>query len=115
MNKNMNKRFFAEFLALLSLKVFVVFWRQTKKMEIQGDFLPIPPPASPKNKKRKKKMPGSQPELLFHDIIHVKEPLVVSLAFWHFGTVQGSSWKIPLYIVQDAFVYPNFSPPKVGF
>ena len=27
MNKNMNKRFFAEFLALLSLKVFEVFWR----------------------------------------------------------------------------------------
>ena len=34
-------------------------------------------------------MLSSQPELLFHEILHQKEPLVDSLAFYHFGTEQG--------------------------
>ena len=35
-----------------------------------------------------KKMPRSKPELLFHEILHLKEPLVDSLSSYHFGTVQ---------------------------
>ena len=31
-------------------------------------------------------MPRSQLELLFHEILYLKEPLVDSLAFYHFGT-----------------------------
>ena len=31
-------------------------------------------------------MPKSQPELLFHEILHLKEPLVVSFAFYHVHT-----------------------------
>ena len=31
----------------------------------------------------------SQPELLFHEILHLKGPLVGSWAFFHFGTEQG--------------------------
>ena len=36
----------------------------------------------------KLEMPRSQTQLLFHEILHLKEPLVVSLAFYHFGTEQ---------------------------
>ena len=36
--------------------------------------------------KIKKCQQSSQPELLFHEILHLKEPLVDSLAFYHFGT-----------------------------
>ena len=35
--------------------------------------------------------PELQPELLFREILHIKEPLVGSLAFFHFGTEQGGS------------------------
>ena len=43
-------------------------------------------------------MPRSQPELLFHEVLHLKEPLVDSLAFYHFGTEQGeASSNITLY------------------
>ena len=35
------------------------------------------------------KMPWSQAELLFHEILHLKEPLNGLLADFHFGTEQG--------------------------
>ena len=39
-------------------------------------------------------MPKSQLKLLFHEILHLREPLVASLTFFHFGTKQGrASWK----------------------
>ena len=33
-------------------------------------------------------MPRSQPELLFQEIIHLEQPLVDSLAIYHFDTEQ---------------------------
>ena len=39
----------------------------------------------------KLEMPRSQTQLLFHEILHLKEPLVVLLAFYHFGTEQGEA------------------------
>ena len=46
------------------------------------------------------KMPMSQQEMLFHEILHRREPLVGSLSFFHFSTEQGNpNWKIPLYEV----------------
>ena len=35
---------------------------------------------------RNQEIPRSQPELLFHEILHLKEPLVDLLAFNHFNT-----------------------------
>ena len=39
---------------------------------VEGDFLNAPPPSVPKLK-----MPWCQPELPFHEILHLKEPLVL--------------------------------------
>ena len=38
-------------------------------------------------------MPWSQAELLFHEILHLKEPLNGLLADFHFGTEQGGAVK----------------------
>ena len=44
-------------------------------------------------------MPRSQPELLFQEIIHLGQPLVDSLAIYHFGTERGVAVKkITLYM-----------------
>ena len=37
----------------------------------------------------KRKRPTSPPYLHFHEILHLKEPLIGSLAFFHFETEQG--------------------------
>ena len=48
-------------------------------------------------------MPTSQPELLFHEITHLREPLVGWLVFFHVGTEQGmASLKITLYIQKES-------------
>ena len=39
---------------------------------------------------RNEKMPTSQLVLLLHEILDLREPLVGSLAFFHFGTEQGN-------------------------
>ena len=59
-------------------------------------FLTAPPPFSTKMKK----MLWSKPDLLFHEILHLKAPLVGSLAFFHLGTEQrGASKKShPIYL-----------------
>ena len=55
---------------------------------MRGEYLPAPPhPVQYRNQE----MPRSQPELLFREILHLKEPLVDLLAFNHFATEQGGT------------------------
>ena len=60
-------------------------------------FLTAPPPPF---STKMKKMQWSKPDLLFHEILHLKAPLVGSLAFFHLGTEQrGASKKShPIYL-----------------
>ena len=45
-------------------------------------------------------MPASQPELLFHEILHLREPLVGSLAFLILLLIKGGPVKkIPLNVI----------------
>ena len=44
-------------------------------------------------------MPSSQSQLLFHEILHPKEPLVGSLAYFHVGTEKGGHLKTSLHVL----------------
>ena len=58
-------------------------------------FVCVDPPVQYRNEK----MPTSQPDLLFFENLHLREPLVGSLAFFHFGTEHGMPLgKINIYI-----------------
>ena len=74
-------------------------WRDYWKYYKEWFFNCRPPPSV---QYRNPRMPRSQPELLFHDILHLKKPLVDSLAVNHFGTEQekGWGWGLKNYPVQ---------------
>ena len=59
-----------------------------KKQKHTGWFFKLPPPLFSTGMK---KMPKSQLELLCHEVFHLRESLVGSLAFFHFGTEQGGT------------------------
>ena len=59
-------------------------WTIMMNILIQGDFPICPTPSHVQYPNLK--MPWSQPELLFHEIPHLREHLVGSLTFFHFGT-----------------------------
>ena len=50
--------------------------------KVEGVFFKCPPHHPPLSSTKIKKIPWSQPELLFHEILHLKEPLVGSLVFF---------------------------------
>ena len=87
-------------------------WYGQLKINKQGDCLTGPPPVQYLNIK----ILWSPPLLLFHEILHQKEPLVGSLALFHFGTERGEGGravkKITLYIW---FVEITSLPASVDF
>ena len=57
----------------------------------------------------------SQPELLFHEILHLREPLIGSLAFFIFVlNRRGPARKTTLYVLlTQAFIWQNLGKAKV--
>ena len=75
----------------LSHNMYIVimfeYQSQNQKDNIQGVFFNWPSPFSVP----KRKTAFSQPELLFHEILPLRKPLIGSLAYFLFGTEQGGA------------------------
>ena len=59
----------------------IMIWYQSFFRNIQHGDLNL------RENSKRRRMPRSRPELLSHEILHLKEPLVDSVAFYHFGTI----------------------------